>query len=178
MRRSERIRKSQDANEAEESHPKKINSFTAKILLAFYTYLSTVCTQYKSRVINPKPGATTYDKFINRFHEANEMYDITLKQLNLSVFTTSSNDNYTYLQSMQQNDKYKFTGAAVVEVMAHKECDHWTMVPLSSLSVGTKTSIHLVVQEKRFPDGSLNKHKDRICANGGIQRWGDNYWET
>ena len=52
--------------------------------------------------MDPKPGATTYDKLINRFHEANELYDLTLNQLNLSVFVTSSNDNYTYLQAMQK----------------------------------------------------------------------------
>ena len=21
-------------------------------------------------------------------------------------------------------------------------------------------------------------HKDRLCAHGGMQQWGDNYWET
>ena len=78
LRRSERIWKSQDAKKTEESHPKKRNPFTAKILLAFYTVISTVCTQYTSRVMETKPGATTYDKLINRFHEANELYDGTL----------------------------------------------------------------------------------------------------
>ena len=37
LRCSERIQKSRNAKEAEESHPKKRNNFTAKILLAFYT---------------------------------------------------------------------------------------------------------------------------------------------
>ena len=37
--RSERIRKSQDAKEAKESHPKKRNSFITEILLAFYNVL-------------------------------------------------------------------------------------------------------------------------------------------
>ena len=31
---------------------------------------------------------------------------------------------------------------------------------------------------KRFPDGRLNKHKARLCAHGGQQQWGVNYWET
>ena len=30
----------------------------------------------------------------------------------------------------------------------------------------------------RLPDGTLNKHKARLCAHGGMQQWGDNYWET
>jgi hypothetical protein len=30
---------------------------------------------------------------------------------------------------------------------------------------------------KQYPDGTLNKHKARLCAHGGIQSWGQNYWE-
>ncbi|MEY3108162.1 MAG: hypothetical protein RL730_513, partial [Actinomycetota bacterium] len=33
-------------------------------------------------------------------------------------------------------------------------------------------------KRKRFPDGTLNKHKARLCAHGGMQQWGVNYWET
>ena len=40
LRRSERIRKSQNSKEVEESHPKYRNAFTFKILLALYTVLS------------------------------------------------------------------------------------------------------------------------------------------
>ena len=43
--------------------------------------------------MDPNPDVTTYDKLINRFYEANELYDGTLNQLNLSVFVTSSNNN-------------------------------------------------------------------------------------
>ena len=120
---SERIRKSHNAKEAEESHPKERNSFNAKRLLAFYTVLSAVWNQYISRFMYPKPDVTTYDKLINRFYEANELYDGTLNQLNLSVFVTSSNKNYTYPQAMQQTDKDKFIDDMVVEVAAHEERD-------------------------------------------------------
>ena len=60
-------------------------------------------------------------------------------QLNLSVFATSSNENYTYPQSMQKTDKYKFIDAMMVEFAAHEECDHFKIVPQSSLLVGAKT---------------------------------------
>ena len=33
-------------------------------------------------------------------------------------------------------------------------------------------------KRKRFPDGTLNKHKVRLCAHGGMQQWGVSYWET
>ena len=78
--------------------------------------------------MDPKPGATTYDKLINRFHETNKLYDGTLNQLNSSVSPTSPHENYTYPQAMQQTDKYKLIGAMAVELAAHKERDHCTMV--------------------------------------------------
>ena len=33
-------------------------------------------------------------------------------------------------------------------------------------------------KRKRFPDGILLKHKSILCAHGGIQKWGVNYWEN
>ena len=33
-------------------------------------------------------------------------------------------------------------------------------------------------KRKRFPNGSLNKHKARLCAHGGQQTWGLDYWDT
>ena len=31
---------------------------------------------------------------------------------------------------------------------------------------------------KNVPDGSLNKHKARLCIHGGVQVWVENYCET
>lgn len=49
----------------------------------------------------------------------------------------------------------------------------------SSLPQGTKTiqSI-LTFKRQRLPDGTLCIHKARLCAHGGMQQWGVNYWET
>ena len=33
-------------------------------------------------------------------------------------------------------------------------------------------------KRKRMPSGELFKHKARLCAHGGQQQWGINYWET
>ena len=33
-------------------------------------------------------------------------------------------------------------------------------------------------KRKRLPDGSITKYKARLCAHGGMQRWGIDYWET
>ncbi len=32
-------------------------------------------------------------------------------------------------------------------------------------------------KHKRYPDGTLNKHKAHLCAHGRMQTWGQNYWE-
>jgi hypothetical protein len=31
---------------------------------------------------------------------------------------------------------------------------------------------------KRFPDGTLDKHKACLCTHCGMQTWGTNNWET
>ncbi len=33
-------------------------------------------------------------------------------------------------------------------------------------------------KRKRYPSGLINKWKARLCAHGGMQQWGVNYWET
>ena len=53
------------------------------------------------------------------------------------------------------------------------------VVILSKDACITKTIMSIwSFKRKRFPDGSLNKHKARLCAHGGMQTWGQNYWET
>ncbi len=47
-----------------------------------------------------------------------------------------------------------------------------------NLPKDTKTIMSIwSFKRKRYPDGTLNKHKARLCAYGGMQTWGQNYWE-
>ena len=47
------------------------------------------------------------------------------------------------------------------------------------LPIGTETIMAIwSFKRKRFPDGTLNKHKARLCAHGGQQTWGLDYWDT
>ena len=49
----------------------------------------------------------------------------------------------------------------------------------SALPLGTKTIMSIwSFKRKRFPDGRIMKHKARLCAHGGMQKWGIDYWET
>ena len=65
------------------------------------------------------------------------------------------------------------------EVEDHKGCGHWILVPHSTIPSGNKP-IEAIwsFKRKRFPDGRLNKHKARLCAHGGMQSWGENYWKS
>ena len=65
------------------------------------------------------------------------------------------------------------------EVEDHEGHGHWILVPRSTIPSGNKPIKAIwSFKRKRFPDGRLNKHKARLCAHGGMQRWGENYWET
>ena len=33
-------------------------------------------------------------------------------------------------------------------------------------------------KHKIFPDGKLLKHEARLCAHGGMNKWGINYWDN
>ena len=49
----------------------------------------------------------------------------------------------------------------------------------SDLHSGAKTILAIwSFKRKRYPDGRIQKYKARICAHGGMQTWGENYWET
>jgi hypothetical protein len=121
---------------------------------------------------------------ISKLNEVNELYDGTLNSVVNYAFSTvdldmSNNKVFTYTKALQQPDAAQFVDAMKKEIDDHKSCNHWEVVPRSTLPVGTKT-IQAIWSFKRkcFPDGSLNKHKARLCAHGGMQQWGVSYWET
>ena len=66
------------------------------------------------------------------------------------------------------------------EINDNESRDHWEIVLCcNTIPPGMKT-IQAIwsFKRKRFPDGTLNKHKVRLCAHGGMQQWGVSYWET
>ncbi len=80
---------------------------------------------------------------------------------------------------MKQEDKGDFVVAMQKEVVDHENRNHWTLTPRSEMPQGAKTILSIwSFKRKRFPDGHLMKHKARLCAHGGMQKWRVNYWET
>ncbi len=91
----------------------------------------------------------------------------------------TSNDMFTYKQAMREKNYHKFVKAMIKEVDDHENRNHWTIMCCSDMSVDTKTIMSIwSFKRKSYPDGSLNKDKAHLCAHGGMQTWGKNYWET
>ena len=80
---------------------------------------------------------------------------------------------------LQQDDRAEFIKAMQVEIEDHENRDHWHLFERSSIPKGKKSILAIwSFKRKRFPDGRIMKYKARICAHGGMQQWGVDYWET
>ncbi len=78
---------------------------------------------------------------------------------------------------LKQDDADNFVKAMNKEMHDHESRDHWEVIIRSEIPLGMNTIQSIwSFKRKRFPDGSLNKHKARLCAHGGMQQWGVIYW--
>jgi len=111
----------------------------------------------------------------------NANFDGSLNEIHHMVFAAGKTNNevYTFKDMLQEEDASDFILAMKKEVQAHEARRHWDVVRRTSIPAGVKT-IQAIwsFKRKRFPNGELNKHKARLCAHGGMQQWGVNYWET
>lgn len=88
------------------------------------------------------------------------------------------NEVYTFKDAMQQQDRAQFIDAMIKEANDHHDRGHWKIVKRAEANFPKTIQAVWSFKRKRHPDGSLNKHKARLCAHGGMQQWGVNYWET
>jgi len=91
---------------------------------------------------------------------------------------TGANDTFYFHQAMQQEDRAEFIKAMVKELEDHHKHKHWRLVKRSSIGKASTVKAIWAFKRKRRPDGSLLKHKARLNAHGGMQVYGENYWDT
>ena len=119
---------------------------------------------------------------VHSYYSANQLFDDTLNSLHPTALATEKEDNesYTFKQMLKQPDAADFFKATMKKETAdHENRDHWTVIPRSQKPPGVKTILAIWdFKRKRYPDGRINKHKARICAHGGMQTHGVNYWDT
>ena len=79
---------------------------------------------------------------------------------------------------MKQPDYREFVKAMRKELDDHESRKHWTIRKRSD--VGHPKTILAIwsFKRKRLPNGQISRYKARLCAHGGMQQWGVNYWET
>jgi hypothetical protein len=92
--------------------------------------------------------------------------------------TTANNEAYHFHQAMQEDDREEFIAAMIKELEDHTMNNHWVLVERDK--IGDTPTIKAIwsFKRKRRPDGSLLKHKARLCAHGGMQVYGVNFWDT
>jgi len=150
--------------------PDRLNLFT-KICM-----VTSICIGLHSSYI---PTSFT-TKAMNHLERINKIFDGTINETHPLALATSLSDNetYTFREMLQQPDREQFMEAMIKEIRTHEENDHWEVV--TRKSIGNSKTILAIwsFKRKRHPDGSLDKHKARLCAHGGMQQWGVNYWET
>jgi hypothetical protein len=118
--------------------------------------------------------------FSNNLECLNGLFNDTINDICHEVHAyAKSNESFTYLQMLQEDDHKQFFEAMEVKLADHEFQNHWTLMERKDLPFGTKTIMAIwSFKHKRFPNGTLNKHKARLCAHGGQQTWGQDYWET
>ena len=106
--------------------------------------------------------------------------DSTYNHVDPMSFAASVSDNevYYFEQAMQQDDAEQFLQAMIKEIDDHFARKHWKLVPRSSIGQAKPLKAIWSFKRKRRPDGSLLKHKARLCCHGGMQVFGENYWDT
>ena len=130
--------------------------------------------------ISGKEGLSVTQRAAHRYHTVNSNVDGTLNGVLGSVFSTiTDNDCYTYSGMLKQPDKHKFVEAMLEETAVHEKRNHWTAMLRTDMPAGAKTILSIwSFKRKRIPDGTISKYKARLCAHGGMQSWGVDYWET
>ena len=128
-----------------------------------------------------KVALTTAQSAAYPFVQVNKNFDGTCNGILHHVYTAAkeANESYTFKEMLKQDDRARFVEAMEKEISDHTSCKHWDIVLRSTMPKEMKTIMAIwSFKRKRFPDGRLNKHKARLCAHGGQQQWGVNYWET
>ncbi len=122
---------------------------------------------------------STLLKAIDSYHQVNSLCDGTINCFSMMAqLSVASNKTFTYKQAMHEKDYHKFVKAMIKEVHDHESRNHWTIMHCSNMPVDAKTIMSIwSFKRKRYLDGSLNKHKAGLCTHGGMQTWGQNYWE-
>ena len=165
-------------------NPKKINyGLMVLALSSFVNYCpNKIASCYQSRKIE-------YEDFLERNFDGTHNSMSPLAQIYAT--TKTNNEVFTLKEMLVQEDKEEFIKAMHEEVEAIFKEKIWKRVPRKLMEnyhkeqreKGIKINREQLMmiwsfKRKRKPDGTLDKHKARLCCHGGQQEWGITYWDT
>ena len=133
-----------------------------------------------TRIVFEKPKAMITRVYFYAYN-INSLIDGTINKVkHIALMAESAtNDKYTLTEMFKQEDVREFVQAMVKEVCDHKDREHWELFGRKFMPAGSKTIMAVwSFKKKRYPDGRVLKHKTRLCAHGGMQRWGIDFWEA
>ena len=90
----------------------------------------------------------------------------------------AENEVFHLGQMLKQPDRSSFATAMETEINGHNDGKHWKIVRKSEAGTSKMLKSIRSFKRKRNPDGIVTKYKARTCAHGGMQGWGDAYFET
>jgi hypothetical protein len=126
-------------------------------------------------------STSTFPNAIDSYHRVNTLYDGMINCLfsMLAQSSITSNETFSYNQALKQDNFCEFIKAMMIEVSDHESREHWTLSKWCDMPEDMKTIMSIwSFKCKWHPDGTLNKNEAQLCAQGGMQTWGQNYWET
>ena len=188
LRRSQRSNKGQPTQRkfAEEYNGKgSTRSPAVNFMFAMFCLATTAFLTVASARQPPRCYASRSMRY---FERVNTHFDGTINQLHAmtAVFAAECghNDVYTFKEMLQQPDAGDFINAMQKEIDTHSNRAHWELMRKSELprdDTGKRVRTIMSIwsfKRKRTGYGEVTKHKARLCAHGGQQQWGVNYWET
>ena len=165
---------------------KPIYTFLTMASLHLLTTTSAVCSAatacYQTRKAN-------YTAFLEQNFDGTSNTHSPLAQIFFS--SQANNEVYTLKEMLLQPDKEQFFKAMEDEVQSMFDQEIWKIVSRTEMEEhyaeerrkGREIKREQIMmiwsfKRKRSPDGTLTKHKARLCCHGGQQQWGLNYWDT
>ena len=156
------------------------------MVLALSSFVSA-CPQKLANCYQARKIA--YADFLDANFDGSQNSTSPLAQIYSS--TKSNNEVFTLKEMLAEPDREEFMKAMEEEVESIFREKIWKRVPRKLMEDyyagerkrGVKINREQLMmiwsfKRKRKPDGTLDKHKARLCCHGGQQEWGVTYWDT
>ena len=140
--------------------------------------LTHAYSSMRQAIQRPSIHAPSYLKELHAQRMINLNCDLTFNNDHVIYNAKADNEVYTFHEILQMPDKQEFVQAMVKELEDHHNRKHWVVVERSDLGDIKPIKTIWSFKRKRRPDGSIIKYKARLCAHGGMQIYGDTYWDT